>query len=1477
MFRLHKNRHAKSGERVDFNFSNFKALQVPKGWDKLVVSIISVETGKTIVKSSKALVHNGSCQWTDSISETICFSQDDSSKELQDCFFKLVVSMGSARSGILGEATVNMTGYMSSPAPVPVSLRLKKCNHGTILQVKIHCLSPRTKLRDEESKETNFPSDQESKFHDLDSKSEGSESTFARSIESSSSKDLGSTVDPGEPGSRGTSFSASGSHYSYDSAEGSIGKETFSPRNNLSSDQHSPIGRQESISSQNAVPSGSNPSSDPIQLNHSSFSSRLTGSGNQNSRQDFETSSLKPAGSPKNLTETAQDSVGELHAEAKMWERNARKLMLDLDILRKEFSDQSKNEENLKKKLSAAFSERDELKKEIEQLKLSPEKPMAKQTVTEDSKFQDDGLSHIEKELKDELKFQKESNANLALQLQRSQASNLELVSVLQELEETIEKQKIEMENISASQSKFGDIDNFIEVNIEENRNLMLQLQQLQESEKSLQVKVHLLEEALGDKNHHIENKGSLNNQTLLEIETEEYKGKLYAKEEEIISVKASSSESLKGRQFPEMGSLNDGDVNMIREIQVLKEKVQELERDCNELTDENLELLFKLKEATKNSIGGTSFDLPPHELLNNSFTSIESEVSEHKSQTNYLEDKLKRKSLREAEDNDDISTQELESLNTELEVKVTELGKELADKISEIEKLQSKLQSKEQEIGVLRKCQRELEARVSNLQKEKMQLEGQMEAAQVESDITSKCLSDLRNDLMALSSSLDSHVSANKFLERKSSELENGKRELELCMSELKQENGQLSVRISDLEEELRYLTDEMESNQLELENSKAYAQSLEDEITRLRTEIDSEKVYMKEKLQEMQNQWSEAQEESEYFRRENSKLKATAESLSEECSTLQKSNGELRKQKVELHNHCSRLEAKLMASQRNFADCSKRVEMLEENLSSTLEEIASKEKSLTSQLDALLDENRRYKEKIIMGEGLLNQMHLEKNVEVENLQHEVEHLIKKFSELHEEKERIVSDAVLEVSSLSAEKANLKTALQEAQSKIQIIENELDIMRIASESKLQSLMGELAASKQNHEMLMADHEKVLNLLDNYKSEAAKLKTTVNGLELKLTVTENEQQQLVEESKSFKVQLQTMAHLNDEVLVFKNELDATKFEKKKLETSLHLISEEHEDLKAENNLLVEKISVLQKAVSELEDCDRTRVILEEKLLQMEGNLKAKEALSVQETEPKNELSHIRKANRQYQRKVQLLEEEKDQFVTKVQALEEELKLLKEGKQNMRESSTMKVPSLSKTHAKVTPVHEDMKPSKNEMVKNTSQQRDNKKKQSLKNAQVQELVKDHQKLCSNQSQREDDSGNDILDESPLSVGVDPASKIQLLEHELAKAMEANNIYKAELDRMRICFQKTRFPKLLSKSRNNHAHSPKKSIVEDDIVAKESNGRTKSSLEAELIDIRERYLHMSLRYAEVEAQREELVMKLRATNNVKRWFS
>ncbi|MCV5004193.1 hypothetical protein OFM39_31535, partial [Escherichia coli] len=64
--------------------------------------------------------------------------------------------------------------------------------------------------------------------------------------------------------------------------------------------------------------------------------------------------------------------------------------------------------------LSAACAERDGLRKEIEQLR---------QTSSEDLRT-------------DDLRFQRESNADLAMQLKRSHESNIELVSVLQDLEE---------------------------------------------------------------------------------------------------------------------------------------------------------------------------------------------------------------------------------------------------------------------------------------------------------------------------------------------------------------------------------------------------------------------------------------------------------------------------------------------------------------------------------------------------------------------------------------------------------------------------------------------------------------------------------------------------------------------------------------------------------------------------------------------------------------------------------------------------------------------------------------------------------------------------------------------------------------------------------------------------------------------------------------------------------------------------------
>lgn len=53
------------------------------------------------------------------------------------------------------------------------------------------------------------------------------------------------------------------------------------------------------------------------------------------------------------------------------------------------------------------------------------------------------------------------------------------------------------------------------------------------------------------------------------------------------------------------------------------------------------------------------------------------------------------------------------------------------------------------------------------------------------------------------------------------------------------------------------------------------------------------------------------------------------------------------------------------------------------------------------------------------------------------------------------------------------------------------------------------------------------------------------------------------------------------------------------------------------------------------------------------------------------------------------------------------------------------------------------------------------------------------------------------------------------------------------------------------------------------MEEEIRARESVSSEKvSSLENELRELRESYLHMSLKYAQGEAEREEMAMRLKA---------
>ncbi|XP_009411507.2 uncharacterized protein LOC103993244 [Musa acuminata AAA Group] len=1497
MFKLHRHRSDRFGEKVEFKLSNLQAIKVPRGWEKLFLSIVSVDSGKTIAKTGKSTVRSGNCQWTGT--ESIWVSQDDVSKELEECHFKIVVSPASARSIILGEVTLNVADYLGKEESGPLFLPLKKCDSGTTLQVKIQCVTPKSKFRVGKSwKDTTSHLEDHSNIDDLDSKSDGSDNLFNRNLGSSSSNHLANTSYPEEPGNRETCFSASGSHRSSDSGD-SFGRTAFSPKNSLNGGQY--IGRLDSSGSQISATYSTGPGDELLRSNPSSFNSRASGSSlHTNNWQDITqrtsnnglaTPSLRPTGSSKDLLE-ASEEIEELHDEVKMWERHSRQLKLDLEILKKEISEKSKHQADLDRQLSAAHNERDSLKQEVKHLKAALEESMSNRTDVSNVKNED--MVRVQMELEDELNFQKDSNVNLTQQLKKTQESNIELVAILQELEEITEKQKLELANLSQQN--------------------------------------HV------DKHEGHRSQKSFDNEA-------EWERKLALKEEEIAILEEKLSNIANNDK---MSSGRNPD--LIREVEVLTSKVNELERDCAELTDENLDLIFKLKELSKDvrkgnhTHGSRSTDFHDHISSNNSeyengllisqihdfedelirkeamcgplssklkdlekvSADLERELQHYKDEASDLEirlhqrqRKLEEKDLelynlqqkikssletdlegfntfamkgfeevesfgcsdmqnvvsemdkqirlaltqvRSLHSNDssdadkargsDIDltfpgvdhidqknqleciTKSLHELNALLRENVvrcnpisrgassglsqrssndTEAPEQLKDESSTTQEPEDEFQStlllKEKEIDRLGHSNKELADLISSLQKEKCQLEEDLASLRQENIDNSKYLQDMEHDLLVLTGSVESHVSVNKTLERKSVELESCNKELELHVSELEQENVKLAERISGLEAQLRYLTNEKESNRLELEGTRSLAADLKDEVEQQKAEMEMQKAELKQKLQETQKRLSVALEESDYSSRSNSKLQATIASLIEECSSLQKLNGDLKKQKLEFHERITHLEIELDESKKKNFDFCKQVDLLEIKLSLLQKDVALKEKSLLSQLEHIFQDHKEHEERIDKAHSLLNKIELEKTVEVENLRKEMSNLTAQMSSNHDDQEKITSDAVHEASILRSDKVKLECSLQEVNSKAKLYETDLQTLRQESKNKIQGLVDLLNASKQSEEMLMADIEHIQRTMDSVKSSEEKHRKMVNDLELKLKSSDYEKQQVMEESTGLKLQLQKLSELQNSVLDLKGSLDGADFEKRKLEELLKSVSEEYEELKAEKVSLTEKVSNMQKALCNSEDDRRSRVVLQEKLLRLESDLSIKEASYAQEAEFKNELNRIKRTNSEYQRKVQSLEQENLELMKKVQIMEKDLMLRKASCQDEKVSS-----------------------------------------------------------------EDDDKPHSHLEGPHCSKEVHEPERL-LLETKHADAVEADNM--DEVQHKRVVSGKEA-DHLLKNNVNEHT---------DKI----------SSLEAELREMKERYLNMSLRYAEVEAQREGLVMQLKSMKKEKRWFS
>lgn len=1092
-------------------------------------------------------------------------------------------------------------------------------------------------------------------------------------------------------------------------------------------------------------------------------------------------------GTSKELTEAVEVTVEEVRAEARMWEKNAKRVMMDLENLQKKLSDELEQKEALEMELSVSKIERDGLRLEIGELKVSLEEMNLKQNTK-------NGIENLQKELEKEVKFLNESNSNLSVQLQKTQESNIELVSVLQEMEETIDKQRKEMADLVKSEDKQECEENYIpemkllepldciaktidEESINE-RNLVLEVKSLrlkvQELERDCQEltdeNLQLLFKLKESQNHHVwdacsnapvkvilEDEVSGIQRAKLELRICDLEKELSKKNGECLSLRDSCTEmevqlqsfrnkvsQIDAEVHKSRAETNNGEIrfadleqqlkdyktqreiqemqetiekqrkeiadllvgksedkqeceescdremklheplnsivknideesmrerNPVLEIKSLKLKVQELERDCHELTDENLQLLFKLKELQNHRVWDACSSASVKEniedevagsqkrelelrvcdlkkelsMKNGECSSLREKCTELEVQLQTFRDKVSqldaevRKSRAETEDWEIRFAeleQQLEDYKNQREIPVVDDDAKCSSSSGDLEMMKGTyfVTQNDQHEAILNKlvdirrlveredCNNEI---IVGAVEENADLTLDQQLSILHATLETK-LRDLSRGLLDKVSEINKIKAENALNQEEVLVLRDRERELETLVAKTKEEKSQLVLANKALKGK---------SSELQLDWS-----ALEDHLS----ELERENVSLSERICGLEAQLRYLTDEREMNRLALQSSESHYLKLQEHVRELESG---LEAQKVDLRGKLSELQKQLLETKEECGHLRITNRKLEATAENVLEECSLLQKSNAKLKAENLELNRNFmvlQADLNESEGAFDRLLAEINV-----------LREKYDLVLEEttlKEKAIE---LELDALLLENRRINPSQGETSSSISgsKFENELSE---ESEVKIRELMDELSISKQNQDTLMADREKQQSQLEIFKSNEAKINNHLRRLELKLKRFEYERAHHVEDISNLGDQLQKIELLQIEVLNLRRILEEAKLENERLEASLQVLLGDYEEAKSERDLSADKISGMEITIRELQASRYRKIALEERVLRLEGDLAAREALYVEVAELKNELARVRRANSKLQRTVQ-------EHERRAQALGEELK------------------------------------------------------------------------------------------------------------------------------------------------------------------------------------------------------------------------
>ncbi|KAG5589399.1 hypothetical protein H5410_039913 [Solanum commersonii] len=452
MFKSARWRSEKNKIKVVFKLQ-FHATQV--AGDALMISVVPADVGKPTLKLEKAPVRDGSCYWEKAVLETVKFIQEPKSGKIHEKIYYFILGTGSLKSGVAGEALIDFSNYAEASKISSVSLPLKNSKSGALLHVSIQ------RIQDSSDQSVEEIEDARPNFDNMILRTQLSNDDIEASLKGNSTQDGLINKPILHNGELNGIHRASGeSDITISSSGSSSGLDTprrIKMRNNIGNQDHInfPLSPNHALILRKPSIDVSTTVSEEIQQSEWLGGSALEASTDGSSSTPRETL-LRLASQ-----EVSDIVVVKLTSELAAFARQVEVSDLELQTLRKQIIKESKRGQDLSKEVATLKNERDALKEECDKLKASQRR--LNEAKSKDKLLYEQGdLQTLVSELRQELAYQKELNANLEIQLQKTQESNSELILAVRDLDEMLEQKN--KQNVSLCNKSTTDAENLPDV-----------------------------------------------------------------------------------------------------------------------------------------------------------------------------------------------------------------------------------------------------------------------------------------------------------------------------------------------------------------------------------------------------------------------------------------------------------------------------------------------------------------------------------------------------------------------------------------------------------------------------------------------------------------------------------------------------------------------------------------------------------------------------------------------------------------------------------------------------------------------------------------------------------------------------------------------------------------------------------------------------------------------------------------------------